>query len=191
MADVKAVDSNHASLVAENPQAETEAPARTGSSAVAIGVALAMPAQPIKEIASLQGTLKAMMLGRVEEFRFANLLKGNQEKRIAEATVTVSNIRKNGDSWEVNILLRYDDAGDALESHRNWVLQNEAFLVDANGKQIQPDSTETTHREKNLIGIGYVFAVADFPQNAEFVYKTPGMIVTKDFPYTVRGIKMP
>ena len=50
---------------------------------------------------------------------------------------------------------------------------------------------ETTLRTKNEIGVGYVFAMPELPKNAAFVYKTPGMIVTKDFPYKVRGVKMP
>ena len=191
MADLKVLDSSGGSVAAEDPQAEKEAFPRLGSSAVEMDVALAMPARPLKEIASLTGSLRAMMLGKVETFRFVDLLKGKQEKRIAAATVTLDEVRKNGDSWEVFVRLRFDDAGDALESHRNWVLQNEAYLEDANGKPIQPDSMETTLRTKNEIGVGYVFALPDLPKNLAFVYKTPGMVVTKDFPYTVRGIKMP
>ena len=191
MADLKILDSSGAGVGAEDPQAEKEAFPRLGSSAVEMDIALAMPAQPLKEIASLSGTLWAMMLGKVETFKFENLLKGKQEKRIAAATVTLDEVRKNGDSWEVFVRLRYDDAGDALESHRNWVLLNEAYLEDAKGKKIQPDSMETTERTKNGIGVGYVFALPDLPKDLVFVYKTAGMVVTKDFPYEVRAIKMP
>ena len=132
-----------------------------------------------------------MLLGKVETFKFENLLKGKQEKRVAAAKVALDEVRKNGDSWEVVVHVSYDDAGDALESHRNWILLNEAYLEDAAGKPIQPDSTETFLRTKNEIGVGYVFAMPELPKNSAFVYKTPGMIVTKDFPYTVRGVKMP
>jgi hypothetical protein len=191
MADVKAVDSNGNTLAAENPQAENEPFINRGSSAVELDVALAMPARPVKEIASLKGTVRAIILGKVETFRFSDLLKGKQEKRLAAATVALDEVRKNGDSWEVFVRLRFDDAGDALESHRNWVSQNEAFLEDASGKRILPDSSETTLRTKNEIGVGYVFALPDFPKNLTFVYKTAGMIVTKDFPYALRDIKMP
>jgi len=154
-------------------------------------IALAMPAQPLKEIASLTGSVQAVLPGKVEEFRFLDLLKGKQEKRIAAATVTLDEVRKNGDSWEVFVRLRFDDAGDALESHRNWVLLNEAYLDDAKGKPIQPDSMETTLRTKNEIGVGYVFAMPDLPKNLAFVYKTPGIVVTKNYRYEVRGIRMP
>ena len=190
-AGLKILDSSGGSLAPDDPQAEKEAFPRLGSSAVEMDIAMAMPRQPLKEIASLAGTLRVMLLGKVESFRFVDLLKGQQEKRIAAATVTLDQVRKNGDSWEIFVRLRFDDAGDALESHRNWVLQNEAWLEDAKGKQIQPDSMETTLRTKNEIGVGYVFAMPDLPKDLAFVYKTPAMVVTKDFRYELRGIKMP
>jgi hypothetical protein len=189
MASLKVLDSSGGSIAAESPEAEKEAFPRSGSSALEMDIALAMPAQPVKEIASLSGTLRAMMLGKVEEFRFTDL-KGKQQKRNAAATVTLDEVRKNGNAWEVFVRLRFDDAGDALESHRNWVLQNEAYF-EQSGKAIPPDSMETTLRTKNEIGVGYVFALPELPKNLVFVYKTAGMVVTKDFPYEVRGVKMP
>jgi hypothetical protein len=191
MADIKVQDPTGGSLSADNPEAEKEAFPRVGSSAVELDIALAMPRQPLKEIALMKGNLRAMMLGKVETFRFSDLLKGKQEKRIAAATVMLDEVRKNGDSWEIFVRIRFDDAGDALESHRNWILQNEAYLDDAGGKPIQPDTMETTLRTKNEIGIGYVFALAEFPKNLAFVYRTPVMIVTKDYSYELRGVKMP
>jgi len=191
MADLTVLDSSGGSVAAEDPQAEKEAFPRLGSSAVELDIALAMPAQPLKEIASLKGSLRAMLLGKVETFRFTDLLKGKQEKRIAAATVTLDEVRKNGDSWEVFVRLRFDDAGDALESHRISTLPTVAYLEDASGKRIEPDSTESTRRTKNEIGVGYVFALPDFPKNLAFVYETPGMVVTKDFKYEVRGVRIP
>ncbi len=191
MADLKVLDSSGGSVAAEDPQAEKDAFPRRGNSAVEMDVALAMPAQPLKEIASLAGSLRVILLGKAETFRFVDLLKGKQERRIAAATVTLDEVRKNGDFWEVFVRLRFDDAGDALESYQSWPMQNEAYLEDAKGKAIQPDTMESTLRTKNEIGVGYVFALPDLPKSLTFVYKTPGMVVTKDFPYTVRGVKMP
>jgi hypothetical protein len=192
MADLKILDSSGKSVATADPQAEKEAFIGPGSSAVEMDIALAVPPQPLKEIASLAGSVQAMLLGKVETFRFVDLLKTKQQsKRIAAATVTLDEVRKNGDSWEVLVKLRFDDAGDALESYRNWVLENEAYLEDAAGKPIKWDTRETTLRTKNEIGVGYVFDLPDSPKDMAFVYKTPGMIVTKVFPYKVQGVKMP
>jgi hypothetical protein len=191
MGDIKAVDSSGGSLAADDPEAEKEVLPRLGSSAAEMDVSFIMPPRPIREIASFRGSLRAMLLGKPETFRFANLLEARQPQRIAAATVTLDEVRKSGDSWEVFIKLRYDNAGDALESHRNWPLQNEAYLEDAQGKKFQPETIATTLRTKNEIGFGCTFALRDFPKNCSFVYKAPGMIVTKDFPYELREIKLP
>ncbi len=193
MADVKVTDAFGTALALDDPEAEKEAFPRRGSSAIEMDIALAMPPQAIKEIASIKGSLRAMLLGRVETFKFNRLLAGKQEKRIAGARVAIDEFRKNGDTWEVLLRLHFDNAGDALESHRNWVLQNEAFLEDDAGKPIPYDSMETTARSKNEIGVGYVFALAagQSPEKMNFVYKTPAMVFTKDFLYEVKGVKLP
>jgi hypothetical protein len=194
MADVKSVDSTGAALAVDNPESEPEAPLpRQGSSALEMVVPLGMPAAGAKEITSLKGALRVMMLGKVETFSFGNLLKGKQQAKIATATVGITDFRKNGDAWEVGVQLKYDDAGDALESHRNWALQNKAFLKGPDGKPIEPDSMETTLRTPKELGMGYVFALDKdkSPEKMTFVYETPGLIATKDFAYELKGIKLP
>ena len=193
MADVKAFAASGAALALDDTEAEKEAFPRRGTSAVEMEVALAMPPQSIKEIASLSGSLRVMLLGRVETFKFTGLLKGKQEQRIAGARVAIDEFRKNGATWEAFVRLKFDDAGDSLESHRSWVLQNEAFLEDEAGKPVPFDSMETTLRTKDEIGVGYVFALPEgqSPEKMAFVYKSPGMVFTKDFKYEVKGIKLP
>jgi hypothetical protein len=152
-----------------------------------------MPAAGAKEITSLKGTLRVMMLGKVETFSFDKLLKGKQQAKIAAATVALTDFRKNGDAWEVSVQLQYDDAGDALESHRNWALQNKAYLKGADGKPIEPDSMETTMRTPKELGMGYIFALDKdkSPEKMTFVYETPGLVSTKDFSFELKGIKLP
>ncbi len=193
MAALKAADSTGAAVAVDDPQAEKEALPRPGSSALEMDVALAMPAAGVKEIAALKGSLRVMMLGKVEAFSFDNLLKGKQQKRIAAATVAIGEVRKNGDAWEVNVQLHYDEAGDALESHRNWALANKAYLNGNDGKPIEPDSMETTMRTPKELGVGYIFALDknQSPEKMSFVYETPGLIVTKDFAFELKGIKLP
>jgi hypothetical protein len=200
MADTKAVDSTGAALAAESPETEPEAPLpRQGSSALEMVVPLTMPASGAKEITSLKGTLRIMMLGKVETFSFDKLLKGKQQAKIAAATVAITDFRKNGDAWEVGVQLQYDDAGDALESHRNWALENKAYLKDSNGTPIDRDSMETTSRSTNAkgivdkLGVAYVFALDKdkSPEKMTFIYETPGLIATKEFAFELKGIKLP
>ena len=53
--------------------------------------------------------------------------------------------------------VRFDDAGDALASHRQWIFNNEAYLEGPDGKPIAYDSFETTAQGKNEVGMAYLF----------------------------------
>jgi len=190
MADLKAVDEKGNPLSLEGNRAELEVPVTGPGNAVRLPIPLALPPRTVQEIASLKGTLAAMLPGKTETFRFEGLREAkNVEKRLAGVTVTLEQVRKNNEAHEVRVRIRYDDAGQALESHRGWVLQNEAYLEDPEGKPIAYDSMETTRQTKNEIGIAYVFG--NLPAGSKFVYKTPGLIVTSSFPYEIKGVKLP
>jgi hypothetical protein len=192
LADVKAVDENGRPLAVDDPQAQSEALPGRDAVAVEFNVPLVLPSPPPKEIAVLKGSLRAMVPGKVETFRFTDLLnKKKAEQRIAAATVVFDQIRKNGDHWEVAIRVRFDDAGRALESHRSWILANPAWLEGRDGKPIPYDSIEATGRSDNEAGFRYSFRLGQSPGEMAFVYKTPGSIITRDFRYELRGIPLP
>jgi hypothetical protein len=192
MADMAAVDDRGDPLPADDKEAEVEAMVRSDSAAQAFDLPLALPPRSVKEIASLKGTLLAMVPGKIETFRFGDLLKAkNVQQRIAGATVTLEQVRKNNDLWELRMRVGFDEAGDALESHRNWILENEAWLEDADGKPILHDSMGIIGRSKNEAGMTYVYSLKDPPANLTFVYKTPGTIVTTRFPYELKDIRLP
>ena len=87
---------------------------------------------------------------------------------------------------------RFDDAGDALASHRQWIFANAAFLEGPDGKPIAYDTFETTAQGKNEVGLAYRFST-DRPlvELTCFVYKTPGTIVTAGYDYQLHDIKLP
>jgi hypothetical protein len=192
MADVTAVDENGTALPVDDKDAVSEALVPGAAVATEFDLRFALPSRQVKEIALLKGTLQAMVPGKIETFRFGDLLKAkNAEKRIAGATVAIDEVRKNNELWEVRVRVRFDNAGDALESHRNWVLQNDAYMEGPKGEVIPYDSSAATQRGKNEIGMTYVFDLKAPPADLTFVYKTPGTIVTTRFPYELRGIKLP
>ena len=116
------------------------------------------PRPPPKEIASLKGSLRAILPGKVETFRFTDLLNRRKSRNASpRATVVLDQVRKNGDDWEVFLRVRFDDAGQALESHRSWILANEAYLEGPDGKPIPFESLESTERSNNEAGFGYRF----------------------------------
>jgi hypothetical protein len=131
--------------------------------------------------------------GKIETFRFDKLENAkNIEKRIAGVTVTLEQVQKNNDAWEVRMRMKYDDAGDALASYRSsWAFANPAYLEGPDGKPIAYDSYETTRQTQNEIGAAYLFATEQPMEKLTFVYQTPGSIVTRSFDYELKDIELP
>ena len=191
MADLKAVDENGDELALDDTQAELEIPAGDATT-VELILPMALPPRRVEQIARLQGRLTAMIPGRIETFTFDDVTRAkNVQKRAAGVTVTLDQARKNNDLWEVRMRVRFDRPGEALQSHRGWILDNEAYLVDAQGKPIPCDTTEVTGQSENEMGIAYLFFLDNPPTGYRFVYKTPGAVVAKEFDYEIKGVKLP
>jgi hypothetical protein len=191
MTDLKVVDENGNPLAVDQNRAELEVPAGEATS-VELGLPLKLPSREVKEIASLKGKLVAMVPGRIETFTFKDLTTAkNVVKRIAGVTVILERVRKNNAVWEVHIRVRFDEAGGALESHRGWIFDNEAYLEDPDGELIPYDSLETTRQTENEVGVAYLFVLDAAPSKHKFVYKTPGVIMATAFDYEIKGVKLP
>jgi hypothetical protein len=192
MADVEAVDDRLKQLKVASEDAEIEVPVEGLKSAVELTLPFVLPPREAKEIARVKGKITAAIPGRIEEFRFGDLTKAkNVEKRMAGVTVTLEQVRKNNETWEVFVRTRFDDAGEALASHRGWIFRNEAYLEGPDGKPIAYDTMETTLQTKNEVGVSYIFVLDKPPDNMKFVYKTPGAILGTKVEYEIRNLDIP
>jgi hypothetical protein len=192
MAEVAAEDQEGRPLRVEDAESEPEAFPRRDATAVEMDLVFAHPERSATEIAKLKGSVQAILPGRTETFRFANLLEGGkQQLRIAAATVFLEEVRRTPTNWEVHLRLRYDNAGDAMESHRTWAIFSKPWLEDAEGRRTECDSVEIGDRAKNEVGLVCSFTLKQPPANMTLVYKAPASIVTNDFRYELRSIKLP
>lgn len=192
MADVEATDERGGVLPSADRAAQLEIPVSGDSPAVKFDLPLTAPPRGVERIASLRGRLTAMLPGKLETFRFAllNDVK-NVSQRIAGATVTLEEARRTGKTLEVRILVRFDDAGDALASHRTWIFSNPAYLETPDGRRIAYASYDTTRQGRDEVGVAYFFNT-DLPRGKlTFIYKTPGVILTKGFNYELKDIRLP
>jgi hypothetical protein len=96
-----------------------------------------------------------------------------------------------GTGWEVRITVRFDDAGDALASHRQWIFDNPAYLEGRDGKRVACNPCPTVAQSRNEVGLAYQFRTEQPLENFTFVYQTPGTIVTRAFEYELRDIRLP
>jgi hypothetical protein len=189
--DIEATDDRGVRLTVDG-EANLDVPVDNERAAIEFVVPFVAPAREAKEIASLKGKLSTLVPGKVETFKFEDLLKAkNVQKHVAGVTVTLEAVQQNNEAWEVRMRVKFDDAGDALASHRGWIFQNEAYLEQADGTQIPYDAYETTRQGNDEIGLAYIFSLEKPPEKLKFIYKTPSALFSRTFEYELKKIKLP
>jgi len=188
----------------------TGSPGKSNAAMVKLEPMFRLPPRDAQRIARLKGKLQATIAGKAETFRFDNLTRANNvQQRIAGVTVSVEQVRKSNKAasadgshpnplskgeetlWEVRVHVRFDEAGDALASHRQWIFDNKAYLEGSDRKPIRYHSYETTLQTKNEVGIAYLFKTDRPLDECTFVYETPGTIINDSYEYELKDIPLP
>jgi len=155
-------------------------------------IPLSLPPRSVEKIATLKGSLTTLAPGRVESFEFTGIETAKLvEQQRGGVTVTFERLSRNGQIWGARVLVRFDKAANALESHRNWIFSNPAYIIDSTGEQIDFASFETTRQAENEVGVEYYFDLENGPEDCTFVYKTPAAIVKRQIEYTLSDIPLP
>jgi hypothetical protein len=192
LADVTAVDEKGNSLTFDSTQGTPEVSVEGTNGGVELDFPLNAPERSVKQIASLKGKLIATVLGRVETFEFADLdkIKKAEEER-GGVTVAIDEARRNNDIFDVSIRVQFDKAANALESHRGWIYNNEAYLLDPRGERVEIAGLEATRQEINEVGVAYKFVPEGDLTGHTFVYKTPAAIVKMPVQFELKEIDLP
>lgn len=157
-----------------------------------ISIRLNLPSRDVRRLASIKGRLDALVPGRTETFEFANLgqEKGVEQRR-GGVVVTLDQVAKNNELHEVHISVEFEEAAGAFESHRTWIYDNPAFLLNAKGEKIESVGLDVTKQEENGVGMSYLFAIdADLAEHT-FVYRTPSAIVSLPIEFELKDIELP
>lgn len=169
-----------------NPSVETNV------AAVDIELPLELPSRKAQKIESLQGRFETVIPGKVHTFEFSDLDKGQpQRKRWAEVTVTLDEVRTNGNVKECRVHVAYDEAFNAFESHRGWVLANEAFLVNAAGERLSHQERRLLEKDEESARTSFKFVCNEPLSGCKFVYRAPALIVRKNVPFALKNISLP
>ncbi|GAA4430508.1 hypothetical protein [Bremerella cremea] len=181
------------SLVAGDDQAGSlDTEVLQGVSAVDIQLPLGGVDRKSQKIAKLKGEMIALMPGRVETFMFDKLDTARNVKDTRGAIeVVLEAFRQNGDIWEASILLRVLNEQGALESHRGWVYNNEAYLQGPNGERIDFAGFEETYRDVDTVGMSYKFVLERDPTEVQFVYRSPASIISLPVSFELTDIPLP
>lgn len=192
LAALTASDEKGRRMATDNRQAKLEVAAQNTVAAIEMDIPLKCPPRSVNRIASLRGTIDVVLPGRTVPFRFEDLADAkNVEQQNAGVTVVLQTVRRNLDVHDVRILVRFERASGALESHRGWVFNNRAYLVDGDGDRIEHAGLETTTQQPNEIGLSYKFVIDKPLKEYTFVYETAAAIVRVPIEYQLRNIDLP
>ncbi|HVW37321.1 MAG TPA: hypothetical protein VHB99_08445 [Pirellulales bacterium] len=192
--NLEAVDDSGESVPLAMAGQELEFAIDNDMRSVELPVLFDLPERGVKKLASLKGKLSVLLPGKQETFRFTGLDKAKKvERRKANVTVVLDEVRKNNAVWEVRVRVVFDKASGALESHRGWVFNNPAFL-ESGGKDketVRYAAMETTRETENEVGMAYLFDVPDGLKGYTFVYRTPTTIVSMPLNYELKDLELP
>jgi hypothetical protein len=191
VADLQAAADKGGELTVAQPKANLDVEVPNGTQAAEISLPFELPPRDVKRITALKGKLRALVPGRQVKFRFNDLAKAvGKSQRMGGVQVTVDDVRKNNEVWEVHMRFALDEDNGALQSHRAWVFQNLSYLLDKDGKQIDNGGLETTRQTQNEVGVAYVFDVPTL-DGMTWVYETPAAIVDLPVEYEIKDIDLP
>lgn len=189
--EVTADDGSNLALA--NEQAALDVEVQSGSHATRLTIPLEAPPRSVSNLATFRGVLSALVPGRVVEFRFEQLnRRESAEQQQGGVKVTLQNIRKNQDLWEVHMRLRVESEEAGLQSHRGWAFQNLTYLLNKNDEVIDHAGLETTMQSEREIGLAYFFELPDDKiEDYTWVYRTPAAIVRVPVAYELKQIPLP
>lgn len=199
---VQAVDERGQTIPSANEGNELEIPVNPGANSVELPLHFRLPPRAVQRFASLRGKLSALVPGRTEAFRFANLdrvasrdrkQQRKLEQKKADVTVVLERVarsRDNPDIWECYIRVLFEETSGALESHRGWVLNNEAFL-ECGQERIPYGGLNTTLQTETEVGVVYLFDRPEGLKNCTFVYLAPAAVTRVSIEYELKDLELP
>jgi hypothetical protein len=169
-----------------------QVPVQSTVSGVDIHLPIELPSRDVHRIGSLKGRFTALVPGREEVFEFANLAEAqNVEQKRAGLSVTLDRVRRNADIHEIRVRLRLQDAAESLQSHLDWVANNQVALLDPQGNKVDEPNFEKYLERENEVGYAYLFPLAGELTGYKFIYKTPAVIIDVPVEYELKEIPLP
>lgn len=151
----------------------------------------------LARIERLEGTVKVLGTSQMLQFSFP-LAEQNPTMKRAEVTGTLSTFRKNGRVWTAVVDLEYPTDMPKLESFESFLLDNEAWLLRADGTKFALKKFELGFERQGRIPITY-YVVEDAKEGPvlgdlkdwRLVVRVPGRIVEEEVHFRLMGVPLP
>ena len=174
---------------------------RSGANQTELEIPIAVASRPLQRLEKISGKFLAAVPGPLEEFRFDDLpvaAKNGRPKPVSrnknDTVISIDEVRSNNDVWEVAVRIQFAKGGESIESRPAWMLGNEAYFVDVEGKRIEAGGYEenrTLRSGRGEVGINYFFDLPSGPEKLSFVYRTPVVIMELPVDYEFRDLQLP
>ncbi len=164
-----------------------------GSHSEELIIPLALPSRNVTKIASLRGSISALVPGRQVDFKFDDLDEAlGAEQQQGGVKVVVDRVRKNQGLWEVYMRLELLSNDPGVNSQRGWVFQNITYMVGKDGTEIDHAGFETTRESEREVGMAYFFELPDDDiSEYTWVYRTPASIMRVPVAYELKDLPLP
>ncbi|EMI24190.1 hypothetical protein [Rhodopirellula europaea] len=152
-----------------------------------------LPSRPSERIERLAGTLTAMIPGRREKFALdLNAPAASQTED--QMTVSIEAIRDADPLREIRVGVELDSAGRSLESHRQWIFENEAYVLLEDETRMDHLGYEVFRQTDSGVGIGYLFdfgAAGSPPPGSKLIYESPTSVAQDAVDFILNDIPTP
>lgn len=78
-----------------------------------------------------------------------------------------------------------------MESHRGFLLDNEVFVLAADGTRLEHLGYQLYRQSQTGIGIAYLFDVGSTAADVKLVYSTPSSVVQNEIDFLIENIPLP
>lgn len=152
-----------------------------------------LPNRPSETIERLAGTLTAMIPGRREKFALV-LNEPAASQTEDQMTVSIEAVRDADPLREIRVGVELDSAGRSLESHRQWIFENEAYVILEDGTRMDHLGYEVFRQTDSGVGIGYLFDFSPAgspPPGSKLIYESPTSVAQDAVDFILNDIPTP
>ena len=179
-------------LKSDRGQERLETPVQSGMGWVDFRATLQKADRSDQWVEELQGSLRVTLPAVETSFQFEDLkLEQPIEQRTGNTVVTLMGTRKVNQLQSIQLRIRFDESTGSLESHRQWLFESPAILIDSDGNAVEYFTFETTLQKSDEVGISYLFGIDGDLADHVFEYRAPSAILTIEQDWAIQKLELP
>ena len=179
-------------LKSDRGQERLETPVQSGMGWVDFRATLQKADRSDQWVEELQGSLRVTLPAVETSFQFKDLkLEQPIEQRTGKTVVTLMGTRKVNQLQSIQLRIRFDESTGSLESHRQWLFESPAILIDSDGNAVEYFTFETTLQKSDEVGISYLFGIDGDLADHVFEYRAPSAILTIEQDWAIQKLELP